>query len=384
MGAFEENYKLAVEKPLKILEIFNDFFTEARVDLQGLPSLEATRRYFVKDSPSVEQIKAYCNGPTIYILVHFPHVRVTNEYDKYTDVCHLYAKVVFDIEGKIEGRFTLNRSEYSIAHMRSNYMHSHISYIPFSDFTEFQMPCTGSGPINNTICSLSRQYDEDLWRLFCLELSKFVEVESISGTPYHRLEGIGRSEHLITVCDEFSYVSNATTYTINKWRNNLRISKLAEFTKYLIDNDMLKYTFNGCSYVIALPPTEMYIRISNAFIKWYNQLFNKGEVTERLTHLYDTGLLDKFIFSNGKLHKEGNGRPASFYLQYQGKFVCNFKNKPVTVNITGFAEDDSLNEVNVLDKDICCYIVTNILNVLNFRYGNNRDESSVGEEVRFI
>ena len=71
-------------------------------------------------------------------------------------------------------------------------MHSHISSIPFGNFTFFQSPCTGSGPINNTICSLSRDFDANLWRLFCLELSKYVEVESIAGTPYHRLEGLTR------------------------------------------------------------------------------------------------------------------------------------------------------------------------------------------------
>ena len=120
----------------------------------------------------------------MFILVHFPHVRITNEHDRYVDINHLWAKIKITSEGTMNGNFTLNRSEYQAIHFMSNYMHSHVSSIPRDDLTRFMSPCTGDGPINSTISSLYREFDSDLWQLFCLELSKYVTVESISGRPW--------------------------------------------------------------------------------------------------------------------------------------------------------------------------------------------------------
>ena len=72
-----------------------------------------------------------------FILVHFPHVRITNEYNRFVDINHLYAKVGVLYNGSINGYFSLNRAEYTYLHISSRYMHSHVSDIPTSDFTEF-------------------------------------------------------------------------------------------------------------------------------------------------------------------------------------------------------------------------------------------------------
>ena len=123
----------------------------------------------------------------IFILVHFPHVRVTNEHNRFVDINHLWAKVKVMYNGTMIGKFTLNRSEYTMLHISSGYLHSHISSIPTNDFTSFQNPCTGSGPINGTISTLNRDYDVDMWIMFCLELSKYLTVESVARRPYNYL-----------------------------------------------------------------------------------------------------------------------------------------------------------------------------------------------------
>lgn len=176
MGALETEYNLAMDKPLRILNIFNEFFGEDRVDMQGFPTLEEVEEKLpkgVKATRISNFISAYYTAPNDkFILVHFPHVTITNEYDKSIEANEFYVKVVFDLEGKMTGRFALNRAEYPLLHFRWNYMHSHVCDIPTWNFQEFQTPCTGSGPINRTMCSLAIDFDEDLWRLFCLELDR--------------------------------------------------------------------------------------------------------------------------------------------------------------------------------------------------------------------
>ena len=229
----EELYNSLMDKPLRVLGIFNDFFGEDKVDMQGYLSLEKFKSWIgieplsnytnsnivgmnrndwnmykthaVTDLPenqiekainvltdtTIKRIIGYAKFNNIFILIHFPHVRVTNEYDRFVDINHLWAKVKVMYDGTLIGGFTLNRSEYTMLHISSGYMHSHISYIPTDDFTVFQEPCTGSGPINSTISTLNRDYDEDMWNMFCLELSKYVTVESVAGRPYKYLESLG-------------------------------------------------------------------------------------------------------------------------------------------------------------------------------------------------
>lgn len=381
-----------MEKPLRVLEIFNEFFGEDRVDMQGFPTLadvesvlsdtctedmeDILREYILNHSDN-----SIGGG---FILVHFPHVRVANEYDKYVDIKHLFAKVAIDLEGKILGRFRLNRSEYTISHLSNNYMHSHIQSIP-SIASNFQTPCTGNGPINRTICSLSIDFDEDLWRLFCLELDKFTQVESIAGTPYHRLESLtanGNSGHY-NVYTKIRMVRNLQSYSLRC----LDLSKLAQFTKCIIDNDILKFAYKDQGYYLAMSPVEYYAKISNLFIKWYNKEFKHGRVTHTLNDLLANNILQSVKFSNGGFIKEYN-RNRIDYRAYEGAFVCKFKGNDVNIVISDTKEEPEQNNViYLLNQDIANFIITKILNIINFRYGNNSERNSDGtpsKEVHFL
>ena len=160
--------------PNKVLGIFNDFFGEQRVDMQGFWSFEEFLRllsesrlssFFSSKSAvlsssefrsaskedkaviedmldngaldnavlSDEALATYFlpimttavlqNAPQGFILVHFPHVRVTNEHDRFVDINHLWVKVEIKASGAGVGYFTVNRSEYELSHMKADYMH---------------------------------------------------------------------------------------------------------------------------------------------------------------------------------------------------------------------------------------------------------------------
>lgn len=385
MGVLETTYRTVLEKPLRILEIFNDFFGESAVDLQGYPSLSEVESG-LPDNASPTEVTQFIarwqqnNRTTFYILVHFPHVRITNEHDRHVDINHLYAKVSFDIEGKMCGRFGLNRSDYSLLHLSNDYMHSHVSGIPFNNLSTFMTPCTGSGPINNTICSLSRDFDPDLWQLFCLELERYVHVESIAGTPYHRLEGLTpRGVRMIPIgtmlfC-RIQFPSN----------NNALVTMFARFTKYLIDSNCLKFHYVDRQYKLAMSPTDTIIKISNCFIKWYNREFVKGTVPPA-ADLLANRTIEHCKYSNGQLLVASGRRTDRDYFSYVGRHMFDFKGTPVRFSINDAApQEDTENEVTIINVPFIEYIITKIINVINFQYGKQRnEEGSPRKTVYFL
>lgn len=420
----EELYNSLMDKPLRVLGIFNDFFGEDKVDMQGYWSLDKFKSWMnieplstyipdgnivsmnmndwsmyktwsITDLPGdqVEKVvnvftnttvkerigNAKFNG--IFILVHFPHVRVTNEHDRFVDINHLWAKVKVSYNGTLNGEFTLNRSEYTLLHIRSHYMHSHISSIPIGDFTQFQNPCTGSGPINSTISALNRDYDEDMWNMFCLELSKYVTVESIAGIPYNYLEKLGTNDMEVGV-DRF-----ITFLSPNYYGSVITPDKFREFVRYFISSKKLKFNYVNGSYSIGMSLIEFIVLISNEFIKWYNDQFNKEELTAKFADLKRHGILRECIIDNGKIYYDRSRNNVNNYAQYIGKKVCVFKGREITVDITDITEVRNENKSIILNTQTALYILNIILKVLNYRYGRNKathESNQLGTEVRYL
>ena len=391
MGALETEYNLAMDKPLRILNIFNEFFGEDRVDMQGFPTLEEVEEKLPKDSKASRIsnfIASYTAPNNKFILVHFPHVTITNEYDKSIEANELYAKVVFDLQGKIMGKFTLNRAEYPLLHFRRNYMHSHICNIPTWNFQEFQTPCTGSGPINRTICSLAVDFNEDLWRLFCLELDKFMCVESISGTPYHRLENVVNVDtnvgwrpifRTVAYVGEWSFIDARCDHD-GPFPKEL----LKEFIRCVIDSRMLRFSYDG-GYILGMSATEYYTKISNLFIKWYNKKIVERKVSRTFSDLYDSGILIRAKFLNGAFISPRLTNSNVNYRDYIGEKICTFKGREIRLVIDDSqSSSQENNDVYLLAKDIADYIITIILNTVNFTYGNSKYSNSTHQEIRFL
>lgn len=420
----EELYNSLMDKPLRVLGIFNDFFGEDKVDMQGYWSLDKFKSWMnieplstyipnsdivsmnrndwsmykaqaITDLPKdqVEEVVNVLTNTTvkngignakfnnIFILVHFPHVRVTNEHGRFVDINHLWAKVKVMYNGTLIGGFTLNRSEYTMLHISSRYMHSHISSIPTNDFTQFQNPCTGSGPINGTISVLNGDYDEDMWNMFCLELSKYVTVESIAGTPYRYLEKLGTYDMEMSIDRFITYLSPGY------YGDVLDSDELREFVKDFINLKKLKFNYVNGSYSIGMSLIEFIVLISNEFIKWYNDQFNKGKLSARFTELKRRGILKECIIDNGKIYYDRDRNNVNNYAQYIGKKVCVFKGKEITVNITDIAEVRNENKSIILDTQTALYILTTILKVLNYRYGRSKathKDNQFGTEVRYL
>ena len=420
----EELYNSLMDRPLRVLSIFNDFFGEDKVDMQGYWSLDKFKSWLkieslatyipdgnivsmnmndwsmyktwaITDLPrgQVEEVVSVLTDNRvkerignakfndIFILVHFPHVRVTNEHDKFVDINHLWAKVKVVCNGTLNGGFALNRSEYTMLHISSNYLHSHISNIPTNDFTQFQNPCTGSGPINGTISALNRDYDEDMWNMFCLELSKYVTVESVAGVPYNYLEKLGTNDMEVGVDRFITYLSP------DYYGSVITPDKFKEFVRYFINSKKLKFNYVNGSYSIGMSFIEFIVLISNEFIEWYNDQFNKKVLTADFAKLKREGILKECIIDNGKIYYDEVRNNVNNYAQYIGKKVCMFKGREITVNITDIDEVRNENKSIILSIRTALYILTTILKVLNYRYGRSKavhKSNQLGTEVRYL
>ena len=419
----EELYSLLMDKPNQVLTIFNDFFGEDKVDIQEFISIDtfkawlnvtpisdyAPRELLYMSEEDYNTYKYYsltdlrgdilntilnqlCSEGIVnsigqkkfssgFILVHFPHVRITNEYNRYVDINHLYAKIKVLYNGSMNGGFTLNRSEYTYLHISNNYMHSHVSSIPTNDFTQFKSPCTGTGPINNTMSNLIREFDSDIWKLFCLELSKYVEVESVAGTPYHRLEDIGTSNRSVEN-DVFKVVNCIAHY------GSSIVDLIKDFVSYFIRQGKLKFNYTNGSYSIGMSFTEYILLISNEFIDWYNKKFNNKEVTYSFDSLKSHKILKEGIIANNKIYYENTYCNVNSYAAYNGKRMCTFKGVDVLINIVDLNEVKEDNKSVILNTDIALYILSRILRVINYRYGKAEQRDTEGnrisEEVRYF
>ncbi len=407
-------YKKIMEMPNKVLDIFNNFYGEERVDMQGfvtesllnqqslslhdlfstagmLDNLKGTWDLNEKltnidtdclpednarelaDAISSDNVAQRFKRiiPPGFILVHFPRVTVTNEYNRSTVVKHLYIKVPVDINGTESGVFTMNRSEYTIVEMFCNYMHSHAKSIPIDNFENFSECCLGSGPLNNTQASLSIAFDEDRWNIFCLELSKYVEVESVAGTPYHRLENLSLTKRPKVLIDRLSNSSDSYFFTDSQ---NIR-KVIQEFLSYYLDNNDLIFSFRNGVYSLGISCVEYLISISNAFIEWLNNNPKYQELEE--SQFY--GVIDRYFVIHGEVYGSLNypSGARDEYKQYIGSYICTFKGHPVTVAISDINMVEHLkNSVRLLRPSLASFVLNRILRTINYRYGRNQEDPS--------
>lgn len=419
-------YDELMEKPNRIREIFEDFYDADRVDMQGFLTYEEFKNrlnsvplaeYFILDCPEVTELdkvnKSMVNTlwgegahtetlfsdsaitmvflplikssvgdkwfNRIFVLIHFPHVRITNEYNRFIDITHLWARVEFNWKGRGKGYFGLNRSEYPLVQFLSGYMHSHVSQIPTRDFTYFASPCTGSGPINSTLSTLSIGFDDAMWQLFCLELDRYVRVESIAGVPYHKLEKIGTVQ-FGTGADHFQMETLFVNYPVDNFWNN----KSERFIKHLLKSKVLSFNYQNNQYGLAMSWIEFIIAISNSFIEWYNKEYNEGIVTENYDTLISRGIIKEAIIQDGKVYYTANRRNISStdVSRYIGKKICTFKGRDITLNITGITpSENTSNKSVVLNLQYAELILGGILRFLNYNYGREGNTGEGSEET---
>jgi len=364
-------------------EVINLFWTAEGANNETVTSDSALAKYFL---PVIKEKIANTMFNNLFILIYFPTVRITNEYDKFVDIKDLWLKVPFNWKGKGKGYFGVNRSNYPLNHFKSNYMHSHVSSIPTNNFENFQTPCTGRGPINSSLSTLAIGYDEAIWQLLCLELDRYVRVESIDGVPHHRLENISASE-MGNAKDRFPMQS---LRGIIHW-NIFGKEQFRPFIKHLLETKKIRFNYVNGSYGLGMSFIDTVVLISNEFISWYNTEYNKHTIDISYADLVSNGIINECIITNGKVYVPEPVRrgSSSDYQRYVGRKICTFKGRDITLTIHGVlsSEEESLNRTRILNLQCIEAIVCSILRILNYGYGREeRSETSTGvsPQTRYI
>ena len=365
-------------------DIINLFWTAEGANNETVVSDSALAKYFL---PIIKEKIANSRFNDLFILIYFPTVRITNEYDKYVDIRDLWLKVPFNWQGKGKGYFGVNRSNYPLNQFQYSYMHSHVASIPRGNFENFQTPCTGRGPINSTLSTLAIGYDEAIWQLLCLELDRYVRVESIDGVPHRRLENIPAPE-MGDARDKFSMQALVGTVHYNTVFGK---EQFKPFIKYLLKTKKLRFNYSNGSYGLGMSFIDTVVLISNEFISWYNTEYNKHTFDISYADLVSLGVINECIITNGKVYIPRAVRRGSSndYQSYIGKKICTFKGREITLTIDGVlsSEEESLNRTRILNLQYIEAIVCSILRILNYGYGREeRSETSTGvsPQTRYI
>lgn len=364
----ESSYNSLMEIPNKVYEIFCDYFGEDKVDMQGFKTLEEYIDDGVVDSVT------YFNP---FILVWFPLITVRNEYDKSVDIQDVYIKVPISITGAMQGYFKINRATYPIAQFNSDFLHSHCPGINKSNSEEFLRMCLGSGPIRDTIGNLQVEYDEDLWLLFCSELDDYLQVESIRGVPYRRLEEI-KNNKVTKITQIFNHFINGGLSSLCNTQgfSDLPYNLIKDFTRYLLKNGGIPVEFANGTYSIGMSYLECTVYISNKFIEWFNREDNPYRRIFTLQSLLDVRILSYYFVEDGSLFLIEALEQSFNASLYEGNKICTFKGKEIFRHIIIGQKQTEPSHPLFLRHTIVQSLVGTIIKVVNYKYGRTENTHS--------
>ena len=348
-------YNKVLEPLLKIEEIFNKWFGEDKVDLQYMPydafCAHLSKTLSVNDNNIEETAKDLREKlGTCTLYVYFGTVDVTNENNDSERIYGLIASITLRYTGKMIGNLLLNRHLYTRKHLMYGYLHSHVSGIP-SIASQFQSCCLGTGPIRRTIATLNTDPDDSIWELFCVELQRYVETESLRGGPYHRLAALEKS--LETQLAREVYIGNPEFDPMSE-------DFINTLTRYIMSNADFTYAYADDVYMPAMSAGEFAKYVTRAYFN-----FRKAGYDDRpLGFLMNHGIIVEGIIENNTL-KSKSILNRNNHSQLIGNTVCIFKGKPLTVEIIQEESEPNTPKYYVVAPKICSRIWSTIVLFIN-------------------
>jgi hypothetical protein len=372
-------------KLCEIVNTFNRFFSTEYVDI--------TSRWFQDKSLLLKLLEDYegCNldltdylnqkfssysGECIFedlaIYVWWPSVTVTNEQGQSVEVKDLYAKVGLYPNGKLRQKFQLSRATYQYEQYSSNYMHSHISGIN-SDPSVFMNPCLGTGPLIRTQQTLSESRNADLWDLFCVELDRYVHVESIAGTPYRYLSRIGTE-----TMNPIIYTGHRQVVYRYICDNPPLRDLFSKFFRYVLVQKKLKFGLVEGRFICACSRTDWISKLSRLFIRFFAMMSSTKRTRIRLSILLNQKILLDVKFNDGNFYSyssRGSGMIA--YDDFINKHVLWFKGNDIKTHVDNPAGQVE-NTYYILHPVIALGFLDQCLNYLNI-YEHEKNNNTIEE-----
>ena len=385
---------------LPVKEVFEDYFTSEYVDLQIDKSELETRIERILKSKTdvvldteetatlknntqkaVENLNLPCN-----ILVWFPEKIITNEKGESHTLLDLYVKIPLKHTGKMISGFYMNRATYTINEVNADYMHSHVPGIPKSDFSIFSTPCHGSGPISTTCYTLGRDCDLDIWKLFCLELDRYVGVESKRGGPYRHMSDIVTQDYQQNILTDF---------TLNLEGSGQYSYYFLPLISEILKRKLIKFAFDGKKYTLGEDIQSITIKVTNLFKEmiFFNEDYIKkiffdpssschNALTRSNPIFGGSGVNSRFlvkaIFRNLKIIilKERNNSNTDLQ-NISDKFICIFKDRVIKTTILGYSNKEDESPMYILNPKIISQIILYLLNLINAGYAKQSNTTYI-------
>lgn len=393
-----EDYLFSQDNINEIFQVFTDYYGEDRVDIQlnisqdnflsylsathhanlvcgGLHhSLEYCSKNVIKDliTRYKEDKTTYIdrfiriNAIHVNILIYFPKITVTNEYDESIDIEEVYIRVPINTFGKMIFYFKIIRTKYSYEQYVSGYMHSHAHSGINKTSRDWRNMCLGSGPLVTTTHTLKNSYDLDIWRLFCIELDEYLKVESVAGVPYIRMNRVGNNTDLaVYIISTNDYCCKDVQYKIMSYSYFLK-----DFLKFLIwrlckiDN---YFAFRDATICLAISDEQFAIIASKYFIEYCN--YRKLDI-DLNTIISDYMVLAQRDVS-GILRYYSRANTSNYNNEPSPSMkVLTFKGQDKYVNIDVCTNTNN-KEIYLLKPVIVSQILNYILKIVN--YGNTKE-----------
>lgn len=413
-----EQFKQEIDRKLanlrKIYEVFQHYFGEDKVDLytasvySKLPKylaieLKASTDLYKKSTFSNEEV--YCAINNIcstleiehpYILIWYPELTITNARRESTTVKNLFIKVSISLyDFSMAEKFTMARSYFTFPEFRYGYVHSHaegLSRSSLESVISFRSCCLGSGPLNSTISNLCRPYSEDklpFWGLFCVELQKYAQVESLSGGPYRYLKRINEPQ------DEVRYTLQdldkmiPTCATLENISGVLSDKQIQSFFSYIFRHRVFNYVQSNGKITFNEPLINCIVKLSREFIKWADEErghsstpFPTRDAIKRQFLITGT-VRENIINVLTSTNSVSDYHDLAERVNEANLTLCTFKNQPIKVHVDLeelSAEDATIPLLNLPDAK---YFLQTILKIINYGYiqqNNYPSHSSSGEE----
>lgn len=338
------------------------------------------------------------------VIIHFPLVTVTNEFNESIDITDLFVAIHIDHLGRIcksngdrdsayispNRLIEMVRTSYTRSQLLSRYSHSHLP----AEVATWNHPCLGKGPLNATIKALAVNQEEliENWTLFCFELNEYIQVESIAGTPYIRLKSVGAKKV------EEAHVSDMKYYSMyrNRYREGcynrvegdnavLGRTKLIEM---LLCSHKLKFNFIDGQYGIATSELDFILLIGEVIEQFLaskgvskEQFYNHtSTIVNQYLKLGLSSTMIRYVIKNDSLAIMDNGEEITSIIDRYRDTILTFKGIEYKLTVTNFTLESG-NQLLLPDRNTCGMIYKQIVKLINLIYGN---KTKLTEQSQFL
>lgn len=214
----------------------------------------------------------------------------------------------------------------------------------------------------------------DIWKLFCIEIEKYVSTESLSGGPYRYMSSMdnnGYKKAFEKQLNNILYTDVFIKFGDNDEENDKFKKMTIDFLRYFVTNSRVPISFSDLSYCLGEDFFNFYTSISKEFIKWYNDKNNPWNTKLSFSFMIEKGYLTHCTIDNNiiyRLYHFTSSIPIETLISnFQNRPMFKFKDKIIYSSIDEDDDKDD-NSCYLLDSFLADFIITQILKFIKITF----------------